>query len=105
MNHKPKVLIEGVCRKGKRGLTKMVRQEEVKGKEKIAATVRTVKAAMLNCQETSNNTIVAASVYETKLVHSLSLLTEEVKCIEKTRKLLNKDHQKHEFCSLMIKYN
>lgn len=95
INHPKVVFIEGVCQKGKRGLLSEVLQEEVKNKQLLEAVVGTVKVATLCCEESKGHTIITTLVYDTKPVHMLSSITEEVKWVVKERKLFNKAENKH----------
>ena len=90
-NHKKHVLVESVCRSGARGLPSEVVQAEVTGKERINAVKGTVKTAVLeNCSPLESCPLVAASVYDTKPVHFLSMCCEAIKWIEKTRQTWDK---------------
>ena len=56
------------------------------GKDRINVVKGTVKAAVLeNCTPLETCPLVAASVYDTKPVHFLSMCCEEIKWTEKTR--------------------
>ena len=68
--HEKKVMVEGVCRTGARGIPSGVLQAEVTGKDRINAVKGTVKAALLeNCAPLETCPLVAVSVYDTKPVH------------------------------------
>ena len=89
--HQRRVMVEGVTRTHARGLCNEVVQMEVKGKERINAVKGTVKAAVLeDCAPLASCPLVAASVYDTKPVHFLSMCCEEIKWIEKTRQTWDK---------------
>jgi hypothetical protein len=76
-------------RKGGRGVPQLVCQEEVI-KKSIEATVRgTVKAAVLEGDPDCPN-LVAVSVYDTKPVHFISMVSECIEWITKSRKMWNK---------------
>ena len=82
--HDRKVLIAGVTRKSGRGLPLSVLQEEEKNKTKQEAVRGTVKVSVLrgdpDCPE-----MVAASVYDTKPVHFLSMTCQSINWIVKER--------------------
>jgi hypothetical protein len=94
-NHPNKVLIAGVTRKGGRGLPASVLQEEEKNKERQLGVRGTVKAAVLKGDENCPG-LVANSVYDTKPVHFLSMICEEIKWIKKQRLVYNCDTGKVE---------
>ena len=95
VNHKRKVLCHGVTRKGARGIPPSVVQEEVKDRKKQIDVRGTVKAALLegdpNCVG-----LVASSVYDTKPVHYLSMVCEELKWLEVEKQVYNVDTGKVE---------
>jgi hypothetical protein len=82
------VLIEGVGRKSGRGVPLHVIQEEVK-KQHEATTRGTVKAAVLKGDPDCPD-LVAVSVYDTKPVHFISMVTDCIKWVTKSRKVWNK---------------
>jgi hypothetical protein len=85
-NHENKILLEGVARKG-RGIPQIVVQEEVK--HSIEATTRgTVKAAVLEGDPDCPN-LVAVSVYDTKPVHFITMVSECIEWVTKSRKVWN----------------
>jgi hypothetical protein len=85
-NHDNKILLEGVARKG-RGIPQVVVQEEVK--RSIEATTRgTVKAAVLEGDPNCPN-LVAVSVYDTKPVHFITMVSECIEWVTKSRKVWN----------------
>jgi hypothetical protein len=87
-NHDNQILLEGVARKG-RGVPQLVYQEEIK-KKSIEATARgTVKAAVLEGDPDCPN-LVAVSVYDTKPVHFISMASECIEWITKSRRMWNK---------------
>jgi Transposase IS4 len=83
-NHRNAVLLSGVTRKQGRGLPTHVLQEEAKNKTAQMAVRGTVKAAVMVGDKDCPN-LVAASVYDTKPVHFLSMVCESIKWIEKTK--------------------
>jgi hypothetical protein len=82
--HERKALIAGVTRKSGRGLPLSVRQEEEKNKIKQEALRGTVKVSVLRGDQDCP-CMVAASVYDTKLVHFLSMMCECIEWIVKER--------------------
>jgi hypothetical protein len=94
-NHPHKVLIAGVTRKGGRGLPASVLQEEEKNKDRQLGVRGTVKAAVLRGDEGCPG-LVANSVYDTKPVHFLSMICEEIKWVKKHRLVYNADTGKVE---------
>ena len=76
--HKFKVLCHGVTRKGMCGIPSSVKQEEVKNCKEQIKVKGTVKAAVLEGDPSCPN-LVAASVYDTKPVHMLSMTRKEIK--------------------------
>ena len=89
-NHKQKVLCHGVARKGSRGVPSCVLQSEVLNRKDQMKVRGTVKAAVLQGDPGCPN-LVATSVYDTKPVHYLSMISEEVKWIEKEKEVFNVD--------------
>ena len=85
-NHKRKVLCHGVARKGNRGIPACVAQKEMVSRKDQLKVRGTVKAAVLDGDEGCPN-LIASSVHDTKPVHYLSMISEEVKWIEKERSL------------------
>lgn len=90
-----KVLLNGVTRKGMRGLPKCVLQEEKKKRSDVLAARGTVKAAVLKNDPLLPD-LVASSVYDTKPVHFLSTCCESIKWIVKERQTFNVDTGKTE---------
>jgi Transposase IS4 len=80
--HKHKVLIAGVTRKSGRGLPASVLQEEEKNKNKQEALRGTVKVSVLK-GDPDWPAMVAASVYDTKPVHFLSMMCELIQWVVK----------------------
>lgn len=99
-NHPKKVMVSGVTRKGMRGLPKCVIQEEQKSQKDQRKTRGTVKAAVLVGDDKCPN-LIAASVYDTKPVHFLSMSCEEIKWIEKVRQVFNVDSGVVEFMKFL----
>ena len=89
-NHKMKVLCHGVTRKGGRGIPSCVLQEEVSGKDNLIRARGTVKAVVLEGDPRCPN-LIASSVYDTKPVHYLSMISESIKWIVKEKKVFNVD--------------
>jgi hypothetical protein len=84
--HERKVLVAGVCRKGGRGFPETVLQAEVTSKADQIRVRGTVKAAVLEGDESCPN-LVAVSVYDTKPVHFLSMSCTSIQWIQKERKV------------------
>ena len=76
-NHRNKVLVHGVARKGGRGVPKCVIQEEIKNREHQLRVRGTVKAAVLKGDVDRPN-LIAASVYDTKPLHYLSMTSKNI---------------------------
>ena len=89
-NHRMKVMLHGVCRKGKRGLPESVLQAEEKTRAGANNVRGTVKVAVLKGDDTCPD-LVASSVYDTKPVHYLSMITEKIEWIEKEKPVYNVD--------------
>jgi len=89
-NHTNKVLIAGVTRKGGRGLPISVLQQEVENKKQQMLVRGTVKVSVLQ-GDPKCPTLVAASVYDTKPVHFLSMICESIQWISKERSVFNVD--------------
>ena len=87
-NHKKKVLCHSVARSGMRGISKYVMQKEVKNRKEQIAVCRTVKAAMLE-GDPPWPSLVASSIYETKPVRFLSMVSDEVKWVEVKKDMYN----------------
>ncbi len=95
VNHKRKVLCHGVTRKGMRGIPTAVIQNEVKNRKEQLKVRGTVKAAVLENDPKCRN-LVASSVYDTKPVHYLSMVCNELKWVEVERDVFNVDSGKRE---------
>jgi Transposase IS4 len=93
-NHPKAVLIAGVTRKNGRGLPQHVLQEDDKNKKAQMAVRGTVKAAVLvgdrDCKD-----LLAVSVYDTKPVHFLSMVSETIKWVEKERTVYDPNEEKN----------
>ncbi|CAB9519576.1 unknown protein [Seminavis robusta] len=89
-NHERKVLIAGVTRKQGRGIPLSVLQEEVMRKSEQEQVRGTVKVSVLkgdpHCPD-----LVAASVYDTKPVHFLSMIAPSIQWVKKERQVYNVD--------------
>ena len=94
-NHENKVLCHGVTRKGGRGIPPSVIQQEVTNKEEQKRVRGTVKAAVLEADPGCPG-LRASSIYDTKPVHYLSMVTEMLKWIVKERSVYNVDTGKDE---------
>jgi len=95
-NHPKKVMIAGVTRKGGRGLPVCILQDEEKKTKAEEEKVRgTVKAAVLNGDPLCP-ALVAVSVYDTKPVHFLSMICQEINWIQKERSVFNVDTNRME---------
>ena len=82
-------MIQGVCRPENRGLPKCVIQLN-KTQESEAAKVRgTTRAAVLKGDSLCEN-LVAVSVYDTKPVHFLSMMCDNIKWVKKSRLIYDK---------------
>jgi len=91
--HPQKVLVEGVTRTNQRGLPKEIIQHEIwsSSNKEIAKVKGTVKAAVLEgCAPLKACPLVAASVYDNKGVHFLSMCVTRIEWIEKECVTYNK---------------
>jgi len=93
--HKLNVLIAGVTRKSGRGLPRSIKQEEAKNREAELAARGTVKVAILKGDAACPN-VVAASVYDTKPVHFLSTIAENIAWAMKEKQVYNVDTERTE---------
>ena len=87
-NHPKKVLTSGVTRKGARGIPESVVQVEVTSRSAQIEVRGTVKAAVLEGDPGCPN-LIASSVYDTKPVHYLSMVSTNVEWIVKTRQVFS----------------
>jgi len=99
-HHDKKVLCHGVARKGGRGIPDSVLQAEVINRKDQLKVRGTVKAAVLEGDPGCPN-LVASSVYDTKPVHYLSMITSELKWIVKEKIVYNVDSGKSEILSFL----
>ena len=107
--HSKKVLCHGVVRKGGRGAPKCIIQEEVKDRNKQIAVRGTVKAAHLQGDDVVK-CLLASSVYDTKPVHYLSMVSVVLEWVVVEKKVYNVDTQRTEFIrflrlNVIHKYN
>jgi hypothetical protein len=107
--HLRKVLCHGVVRKGGRGAPKCIIQEEVTDRKKQIAVRGTVKAAHLQGDDVIK-CLIASSVYDTKPVHYLSMVSVKLEWVVVEKKVYNVDTQKTEFIrflrlNIIHKYN
>ena len=86
LKYKAHVMIEGVCRKSRRGFPDMTKQEEVKGDDNLRRVVGIVKAAELKVDGVEEK-IVATSVCDSKPSHFLSASCDIVRLVKKTKKV------------------
>jgi Transposase IS4 len=82
--HKLQIHIAGVTRKSGRGLPACVVQQEVNNKRQQMAVRGTVKAAVLKGDRDCPD-LLAVSVYDTKPVHFISMIAENIDWIAKCR--------------------
>ncbi|OEU12697.1 hypothetical protein FRACYDRAFT_243954 [Fragilariopsis cylindrus CCMP1102] len=88
--HCRKVLCHGVARKGGRGVPECVKQLEVTRRSEQLRVRGTVKAALL-LGDDHVPCLVASSVYDTKPVHYLSMVSIRIEWIEVKKKAFNVD--------------
>jgi hypothetical protein len=88
--HPKKLLTHGVTRKGGRGLPACVIQQEAKTRNEERIVRGTVKAAHLKGDD-SITCLVASSVYDTKPVHYLSMVSIRLEWIVVEREVYNVD--------------
>ena len=89
-NHKKKVLCQGVTRKGWRGIPDSIKRVEVERRKDQLKVHGNVKAAVLEGGPGCTN-LVTYSIYDTKPVHYLSIVTLELKWIVKDKVVCNVD--------------
>ena len=87
-NHPLKPLVHGVTRKGGRGIPSCVQQQEEKNRKTVDSVRETVKVAKLE-GDPGCPCLIASSVYDTKPVHYLSMISNKVKWIVKERLVYN----------------
>ncbi len=95
--HENKVLLQGVSRKGGRGFPSCAKQDEKSTAREEAAVRGTVKAAVLKGDQGCPG-LVAASVYDTKPVHFLSMSCESIEWVKKERRVW--DMERMEMCTM-----
>ena len=88
LKHEACVMVEGMCRSGGCGFLEWSKQEFQTKDAEMLRVFDTTKEMELEV-EGLEETIVAASVCDTKPAHFLSSLSTEVKWIKKTRKTRN----------------
>ena len=93
--HPKKPLVHGVTRKGMRGIPLCVQQEEMKNRTLLDSVCGTVKVAKLE-GDPECPCLIASSVYDTKPVHYLSMITEKVEWIRKEKDVYNVETQQTE---------
>ena len=76
--HKRKVMVHGVTRKGIRGIPQYFKQEEFKSRKGQLEVRGTVKTTVLR-DDTDCPNLVASSVYDTKPVHFLSMVCQQLR--------------------------
>jgi hypothetical protein len=86
-------MVHGMTCKSGRGLPSCVLQEELKNAKEAEKVRGLTKAAVLEGDAECPN-LVAFSVYDTKLVHFLSMSCSELKWIEKVKLVFNKKEEK-----------
>jgi len=89
---KNKTMLSGVTRVAKRGIPKMVVQDQVKNENDIVSVRGTIKAAVLE-GDSAIPDLVAMIVYDNKPVHFLSMTCTSIKWIEKTRSVWNQEEK------------
>ena len=89
-NHDNKVLCHGVTRRGMRGIPPHVQQAEVKSRKDQILVRGTVKAAVLERDADCPN-LVASSVYDSKPVHYLSMVSEKLEWSQVEKNVYNVD--------------
>ena len=89
-NHPRKVLCHGVTRKSGRGIPSCVFQEEIQNKNEQRLVRGTAKAAVLEGDPNCPN-LITSSVYDTKPVHYLSMVSESIEWKEVQKTVYNVD--------------
>ena len=87
-NHEKKVLVHGVTSKGGRGIPECVTQEEVKTRTAISQVRGRVKVAKLEGDDTCPH-LIASSIYDTKPVHYLSMVSDKIEWVVKEKPVYN----------------
>ena len=93
-------MVGGVTRKGMRGIPKCVVQEEQLSKKGQDAVRGTTKAAVLKGDDECPS-LIASSVYDSKPVHFLSMMSKEIKWVEKERLTYNVDTGRNEIMKFL----
>eukprot|EP00536_Pseudo-nitzschia_multiseries_P006112 jgi/Psemu1/14483/gm1.14483_g len=93
--HSKQVLCHGVTRKANRGIPDCVFQQELKNIRAQQAVRGTVKAAVLE-GDPECAFLIASSVYDTKPVHYLSMVTSVIEWAEKEKVVYNMETDKKE---------
>ena len=93
--HDRRVLCHGVTRKGGRGIPECVKQLEVTKRSEQLRVRGTVKAAILMGDD-GMPCLIASSVYDTKPVHYLSMVSGRIEWIEVKKKVYNVESEKYE---------
>ena len=89
-----------MARKAGRGIPEYVIQDEEKNPVAQRAALGTVKAAVLEGDPVCPN-IVASSMYDTKPVHYLSMVSKSIQLVEKEKMVYNVDTGKVEALKLL----
>ena len=89
LKHPAHVMVEGVCRKGKRGVPDCIKQEEVPAhkKRKLAEVVGTLKAAVTYPEEYPEHAVISVSLYDKKPVYLMSSAATSIKWTKKLKKV------------------
>ena len=90
-----KPLVHSVTRKGGRGIPSCVQQQEEKNQKTVNSVCGTVKAAKLE-GDPGFLCLIASSVYDTKPVYSLSIISKKVQWIVKERLVYNTQTKRKE---------
>ena len=98
--HPMKLLVHGVTQKGGRGIPGCVAQQELTNRTAIEQVRGTVKAAKLEGDDDCP-CLFASSVYDTKPVHYLSMVTDTIKWIVKERSVYNVDTKRVELMQFL----
>ena len=90
-----KPLVHGVTRKGGRDIPSCVQQQEAKNRKTADEVRGTVKVEKLE-GDLGYSCFIASSVYDTKPVHYLSMISNKVKWIVKERLVYNVETKRKE---------
>ena len=88
-----KVMVHGVTRPSLRGIPPAIKMDELTRKKDLEKVRHTVKAAVLKGDQVIQD-LVAVACYDTKPVYFLSSACEEIKWIEKKRKVFDPNEKK-----------